>query len=221
MLREGGQWKKNEAEKKLNKQCIKLNSIKYGQACACMTSTESNNVQQLSRCLDMSFQHACMCNRNFFYPRFLALCHVQALCAMFTNAWIVYLLISKPASNNPTIRHSSHRRHTQTFHTFSSNLKRQLFNVSAWGIFAHIWKACCHTHPHTHTKHPPVRTIVHLERWEFRRSLPFSNIFSLRNGFERLHCLHSLCSFVSLETLVHPIQSKANQIFPTSTHISE
>lgn len=221
MLREGGQWKKNEAEKKLNKQCIKLNSIKYGQACACMTSTESNNVQQLSRCLDMSFQHACMCNRNFFYPRFLALCHVQALCAMFTNAWIVYLLISKPASNNPTIRHSSHRRHTQTFHTFSSNLKRQLFNVSAWGIFAHIWKACCHTHPHTHTKHPPVRTIVHLERWEFRRSLPFSNIFSLRNGFERLHCLHSLCSFVSLETLVHPIQSKANQIFPTLTHISE
>lgn len=146
MLREGGQWKKNEAEKKLNKQCIKLNSIKYGQACACMTSTESNNVQQLSRCSDMSFQHACMCNRNFFYPRFLALCHVQALCAMFTNAWIVYLLISKPASNNPTIRHSSHRRHTQTFHTFSSNLKRQLFNVSAWGIFTHIWKACCHTH---------------------------------------------------------------------------
>lgn len=76
-------------------------------------------------------------------------------------------------------------------------------------------------HAATHTKHPPVRTIVHLERWEFRRSLPFSNIFSLRNGFERLHCLHSLCSFVSLETLVHPIQSKANQIFPTSTHISE
>lgn len=94
---------------------------------------------------------------------------------------------------------------------------RKLFILSVWtwsgnySTFLHegflpIYEKHAATHIHTHTKHPPVRTIVHLERWEFRRSLPFSNIFSLRNGFERLHCLHSLCITWNARS-PHPVQS--------------
>lgn len=71
------------------------------------------------------FVWVCVCVDNFlslfhFLPhivRFVS--RPGVLLCMFTNARIVYLLIPKPASNNPTIKHSRHRHHTQTFHRYT------------------------------------------------------------------------------------------------------
>lgn len=108
-------WKKAKREK-LNKQFIK--SINFKKA----WMTPANRI---------------MSNAGFAWAPFFS----EAPCpAMYVYKCRDRLLIDfNPASNNPTIRHSSHRRHT---HTYDIHLLRvQLFNGYAWETFAAQW--CC------------------------------------------------------------------------------
>lgn len=99
--------------KKLNKQCIKLKSIKYRRACAVMTP----NIRSMYTVHCTMYKTANTCNlvscALFFAILFWMSC--PAITWMFMNGEIVLLIDSKLACNNPTIKHSNHPRQEQTY----------------------------------------------------------------------------------------------------------
>lgn len=94
--------------KKLNKQCIKLKSIKYRRACAVMTP----NIRSMYNVWNSEhLQSRELC--TFFAILFWMSC--PAITWMFMNGEIVLLIDSKLACNIPTIKHSNHPRQEQTY----------------------------------------------------------------------------------------------------------